>query len=892
MADRIQQRRDTAARWAQYNPILLEGEVGYVTDNPNQYKIGDGVHAWNDLPLRGFDGTLVHELGYEENTALSTDIVSKYLKTILDNGSEITDYELNEGYWNSNTDSVGTVNKYWYYTSKIAVKRGQLIMARINVNTEINGRLIVYYNNQDKKLFTTDAYNRESLVYIEEDGYIISCFPKSGADSFKIYNITNDSLLKLFGDKLNIAYSQGLKYALTISETNIIKFDGNSVLFPIGTVFTPPIGISNVSIDESYGENGLLVEKPNDEWGSHYVVINSVLKQARCIRTTDRIILGYGEFLVCLVRWNDCIFEGNFKQYDYNGSLIQLLPTSEVLNYTEITPDDMTPGYFYVSNITAGMIVGTIPIRQDYVQYHCFSLLLKRGTELVVNGTGGSMDSRLYTVIDYNTNECLEIAKPGEKGPKSILYADKDVYVYVSNIQVTCFLRTRYLSTYKDVKLSENRGIFDYAIVMNSQPVLNTTDKTLALPVGTRIIYSPLSYDYTLTEEDGEKICDDFANDWGSFLCYFNIETKTLFSLRSKSKKEINDKTIPLFFIRFPDGILDGKILGTYILNGEEYKLTKNIKVNQEIKSTEFAPKMFNPIINLRKEQLKVLDIGNSYTEDSTHYIPEIVSASGIDVSDMCLYRAIRGSASFKTWWDCYHNLDNASYSISRVVGEIEQDVSGTAAANNGEKFRNTLNNNKWDLIIIHQVSTYAPYYDRWNENNNAGYLDKFIRLLRKLQPEATIGFLLVHSYWSGYGGNAEKSSLDRWKLIAQSAMRLRANYGIDFIIPYGTAIQNLRASSLNNDYDLTADGTHCANGLADYTAACAYFQSLFAPRYGVSILGNSARITVEQNETYPSSDISVTDENAPIAQLAAMAACYNWYECINPEDIEDEDLI
>ena len=54
MADIIQQRRDTAARWAQYNPILLEGEVGYVTDNPNQYKIGNGRDKWNDLPLRGY----------------------------------------------------------------------------------------------------------------------------------------------------------------------------------------------------------------------------------------------------------------------------------------------------------------------------------------------------------------------------------------------------------------------------------------------------------------------------------------------------------------------------------------------------------------------------------------------------------------------------------------------------------------------------------------------------------------------------------------------------------------------------------------------------------------------------------------------------------------------
>ena len=79
MADRIQQRRDTAARWAQYNPILLEGEVGYVTDNPNQYKIGDGVHTWNELPFRGFDGTLVHTFGTSETTVMSqksiTDLV-------------------------------------------------------------------------------------------------------------------------------------------------------------------------------------------------------------------------------------------------------------------------------------------------------------------------------------------------------------------------------------------------------------------------------------------------------------------------------------------------------------------------------------------------------------------------------------------------------------------------------------------------------------------------------------------------------------------------------------------------------------------------------------------------------------------------------------------------
>lgn len=77
MADRIQQRRDTAARWASFNPILLEGEIGWVIDNPNQYKIGDGVNAWNSLPLRGYSGTVASTIGTDETAVLSQAATSK-----------------------------------------------------------------------------------------------------------------------------------------------------------------------------------------------------------------------------------------------------------------------------------------------------------------------------------------------------------------------------------------------------------------------------------------------------------------------------------------------------------------------------------------------------------------------------------------------------------------------------------------------------------------------------------------------------------------------------------------------------------------------------------------------------------------------------------------------
>lgn len=42
-------KRGTAARWAEVNPILEQGEPGFVYDQ-NRLKIGDGVTHWNDLP--------------------------------------------------------------------------------------------------------------------------------------------------------------------------------------------------------------------------------------------------------------------------------------------------------------------------------------------------------------------------------------------------------------------------------------------------------------------------------------------------------------------------------------------------------------------------------------------------------------------------------------------------------------------------------------------------------------------------------------------------------------------------------------------------------------------------------------------------------------------------
>lgn len=52
---RFQFRRGTAAQWASANPILASGEIGIETDTA-QFKIGDGITAWNSLPYGGIVG--------------------------------------------------------------------------------------------------------------------------------------------------------------------------------------------------------------------------------------------------------------------------------------------------------------------------------------------------------------------------------------------------------------------------------------------------------------------------------------------------------------------------------------------------------------------------------------------------------------------------------------------------------------------------------------------------------------------------------------------------------------------------------------------------------------------------------------------------------------------
>lgn len=336
----------------------------------------------------------------------------------------------------------------------------------------------------------------------------------------------------------------------------------------------------------------------------------------------------------------------------------------------------------------------------------------------------------------------------------------------------------------------------------------------------------------------------------------------------------------------------------------------EKIKEKESEGSETVFSKIFNPKVDLKKSQLRVLDIGNSFTNNAlgvytggtTNILNSLVQAADLDLSGMCLYKAVMSGASFKEWYNVYHGIASYSgstkktYSVTKSIGgtqdnqAIDGNPSSSYDSDNNVRFASALEDCQWDLILIHQSSSYsADDISTLEGDGEGGYLRQFIRLIRTLQPSAAIGFLFTHVGNDDAGGDTESKFIQMCKTTKQICSR----YGIDFIIPVGAALENLRASSLNTtSHNFCEDNHHLAAGLGKYVAAATYFQALFAPRYGVSVLGNTYNSIVINSDiigthtSYSNNYVDVTPSNAPVAQMCAILAVNDMWTVNNPDGV------
>ncbi|MGL4851094.1 MAG: DUF4886 domain-containing protein [Phocaeicola sp.] len=272
-------------------------------------------------------------------------------------------------------------------------------------------------------------------------------------------------------------------------------------------------------------------------------------------------------------------------------------------------------------------------------------------------------------------------------------------------------------------------------------------------------------------------------------------------------------------------------------------------------------PLIKNNSLPFMPDTLRILGIGNSFTEDGVMFLPQLLKAAGIQ--NVVVAKISYGGCSLEQHADFYESQSEVyNYTKSNpLTGEWILTPKGVS-------MEYALRDAPWDVIVLQQssgnsgiYSTYQPYLSQLMEQI----------LLQSTNPNRVFAWQMTWAYSTNSTHEAfvnyKHDQLFMYHEIVSAVKAMRVETGIDLIIPSGVTIQSLRESHFNNPpLDLTVDGYHIDLGMGRYALACTWFEALIAPVLGVTVVGNSF--------TTSKGNVSVTDENREEVQKCAKRAC------------------
>ena len=271
--------------------------------------------------------------------------------------------------------------------------------------------------------------------------------------------------------------------------------------------------------------------------------------------------------------------------------------------------------------------------------------------------------------------------------------------------------------------------------------------------------------------------------------------------------------------------------------------------------------------------KLRILFIGNSFSQDAVHLLPNLLEGAGLDAVELGLM--YWGGSIIQQHNDNFYN-NSTNFTYYRKPTSIQ----GTWLQYKGYTLEDAVKEHAWDIITIqeHTGRTQSWVWDQAEKDAINGLIDKINKAQGENKPE--IWYIFSQAYHDLGKSSGTKtnfvSTIDHYKAIAAQAEIVKKEIpGLTGIIPTGTVLQNLRGSSLNNDLGLTRDGYHMDYGLSRYAASCAVYELLVLKSFPQNVLeDNTWRITQSSTGQTP-----VTDENRMKAITAARKAIEKPFE-------------
>ena len=291
------------------------------------------------------------------------------------------------------------------------------------------------------------------------------------------------------------------------------------------------------------------------------------------------------------------------------------------------------------------------------------------------------------------------------------------------------------------------------------------------------------------------------------------------------------------------------------------------------------APLMKNHPYPYGKEVLKILAIGNSFTEYPLDYLGSMLSSSGCDTTKVCIYAMTAPGQDLEYWLNAYEaGTHDANTVANKRVGSASVASGGGATTQPNSATVASVLANDWDIVVFQQLSSKAATYSTYNP-----YLKKLVQAVRRHCPNKRVA-IAWQMVWTRTTNPA--TSITN---IVNATQQMCAYNGIDIIIPSGMALENAKGNSTlnSNGGSLLADGVHPARGVGKYVVSAAWWEALLAPHFDVSILGNTFVHTPNGStvnitgtgEDATTNSVAVTNDNKELCQLAAVYAVGNMYE-------------
>lgn len=292
-----------------------------------------------------------------------------------------------------------------------------------------------------------------------------------------------------------------------------------------------------------------------------------------------------------------------------------------------------------------------------------------------------------------------------------------------------------------------------------------------------------------------------------------------------------------------------------------------NAKESEHVSECGF---LYNPPLPYMPHKLDILFIGNSFSIDTSTALPEIFKSLGINnVNVYVLYKA---ACSMRQHVE-YYTSGEKVYELYHYSSQGEQLLERSTSINE------VMRRYAYDVVVFQQYSLESGDYSTYEP-----YLSKLIQLynINKLSPRTTFAF---NETWAYSASNKAlqryKTQTNMWTSICNAVKKMKANTGIDVIIPCGTAVQNARQIK-NHEFgdDFTRDGHHINLYAGRYLLACTFFESIIAPCLDINLRDDT---TIYGKPT----DVgAVTDSNRHLLQNCARLAVANNYEIseyVNP---------